>query len=1007
MAQSFWQRPWNTLRVAMTLARWRWREQWFLVLVNGLGILAATTLICALPLFSTVMVTAGLRSTLRVVPDSGSIHTTINLGGLSSTGVSQATAQINAMFAQDLHTYLDPAADPAQQLEVGGWRMAVNDYQLILHGATMQDAAPHLQVLQGRLPIGTSTPIETALTRSAASIMGVHLGSTISIANQVETSAVPGDDIPQIYNQTLTLHVVGIVQTAPDDAYWNGLNFEEATPTQAGPAPFYALIDSSVLLHMFDKLAHTYSVREVLLSTPCQLFLTYTLDPTHMRGDQLTILLNDLATLQADAARQKSDSSYIGQFTFPYIAAVILSGATLHSVSSPELLDIYQNEVLLNQVTLLLLTLQITLLILCFIGILAGVLVEQQTTSLALLRSRGASRAHILSAICLQALLLCVVAGLLAPLLALGIVDLVAPLFLHTTTQDALNVLPHSLPELLNTVGLYISGSLLLVLGTLGLAVLSALRQTYQTLRREAARATQRPLWQRLRLDLVLAILGLASFAFIYYAQDAQQFVSGETQQLLVTPLTLGASLLLLLAGLLAFLRFTPLFLRIGAQLAERRRSAASVLALAQMARAPRQSLRMIVLLSLATGLTLFTLIFSASQTQHIQDLAAYQAGADFSGSLPLNLQTTSMADLARIAARYQSIQGVAATSVGYTGQDFLRVNPGSPAQFLRKIQLHAVDTQTFAHAAAWSPTDSSQTLPGLLAQLTSLRTLAAQRDVVPAILSASAWQILQVHPGSTFTLIDPSGDVDPLKYLAVASVAHIPPADENSESGMLLDLQSLFTSAQRHQDPLALNAIWLRTSDNALALQNVRVVLHTSLLATANLADRRAIAQSGLADPLTLNILAVLTMGIVTAILLALLANLLLPVLSIRTRLTQFAFLRALGAPPTLVALLLAWEQCFILAVGLLLGLFSGLLLGVLAVPQMLVTSIPPTSLQQLNVNAAYDLQQLIPATLVLPPSLLLALLILLTLAILNMAAIVGIALRPTLSQQLRLNED
>jgi len=66
-----------------------------------------------------------------------------------------------------------------------------------------------------------------------------------------------------------------------------------------------------------------------------------------------------------------------------------------------------------------------------------------------------------------------------------------------------------------------------------------------------------------------------------------------------------------------------------------RNRGAVSMLALAQVARAPRQVVRMTMLLALATAFAIFTLVFSASQIQYSRDIAGYEAGADFSGAIP------------------------------------------------------------------------------------------------------------------------------------------------------------------------------------------------------------------------------------------------------------------------------------------------------------------------------------------------------------------------------------
>src|SRR5690242_8837554 len=111
MLRSFWQRHLAELGTATTLAAWRWRQQWLLLLITGLGVLAATTLICALPLFSAVMGTAGLRTTLRSSPDNAKIEVQLRLSALSSAATTGATEQVSTRFTQDLASYVHTAGD--------------------------------------------------------------------------------------------------------------------------------------------------------------------------------------------------------------------------------------------------------------------------------------------------------------------------------------------------------------------------------------------------------------------------------------------------------------------------------------------------------------------------------------------------------------------------------------------------------------------------------------------------------------------------------------------------------------------------------------------------------------------------------------------------------------------------------------------------------------------------------------------------------------------------------
>src|SRR5260370_1157340 len=232
-----------------------------------------------------------------------------------------------------------------------------------------------------------------------------------------------------------------------------------------------------------------------------------------------------------------------------------------------------------------------------------------------------------------QGLGISVAALLLGPPLALLLVYVVASRLLPAA-QNSLDVITRSPMQAILSVAWYAAAAVGMVLLTLIFSFYRAARMDVVSLRREATRATRRPLWQRLRLDLWGLVVAMTGYALSLYLASTAQFLNANAQVLVASPLALIAPMFLLLAGILAFLRFFPPLLRLTASLAQRGRSASSMLALAQMARSPRQPMRMALLLGLATAFAIFSLVFSASQAQRAQDIAAYQAEGEFSVSI-------------------------------------------------------------------------------------------------------------------------------------------------------------------------------------------------------------------------------------------------------------------------------------------------------------------------------------------------------------------------------------
>ena len=125
----------------------------------------------------------------------------------------------------------------------------------------------------------------------------------------------------------------------------------------------------------------------------------------------------------------------------------------------------------------------------------------------------------------------------------------------------------------------------------------------------------------------------------------------------------------------------------------------------------------------------------------------------------------------------------------------------------------------------------------------------------------------------------------------AVAEVEHIPTINSNADAGnsggdslagVLIDYQiyaGFYHTAIKvnhiNADPrLPFNHVWLRTSDAPTAVTHVRVALQTCDLRLDNLYDRRALSNVLRTDSLYLGLVAFLTLGTITALLLVVLGT-------------------------------------------------------------------------------------------------------------------------------------
>jgi ABC-type antimicrobial peptide transport system permease subunit len=139
---------------------------------------------------------------------------------------------------------------------------------------------------------------------------------------------------------------------------------------------------------------------------------------------------------------------------------------------------------------------------------------------------------------------------------------------------------------------------------------------------------------------------------------------------------------------------------------------------------------------------------------------------------------------------------------------------------------------------------------------------------------------------------------------------------------------------------------------------------------------------------------------------LLALIGNLIAAWLSARTRLINFAMLRALGTTPRQLASILSWEQVIVYITALALGAIFGALLAVTIVPGLVFTGLSSYT-ADISSGAFYALQHILPTQVVVPGLLVITLVALVIMGALAIGLMARVASKPAIIQMLRLNPD
>jgi ABC-type antimicrobial peptide transport system permease subunit len=1002
----------------VTLAAWRVRRTWFLLLFIALGMVSAVVIVCTIPLLSSVMTTAGLRSTLSATPESDEIAVYAGDPGISTPIVRAAYNEFAPLFRR----YLGNIVQQTQ------FSATINDFSfspqrkntlLVVYGTDMQQAATHFGKVNGRVAHVTKQPareIEVMMTPATAKLLGMHVGSTFSLSfNYYTANPATSDTRPSVYSATITAHLVGLFQVTPGNlGYWHGDDFSPVTLANQSIITQYQytiVVPADALLTLFDRLRALHQTDAVYsFSSGGYAFAWYyRLLPSQLAGSDLTSLITRITGLQSTMNSLFGDllNDPSTQSTPPYLSSLGLSGSVLGSNGQPGSLELLRDRVVVARIPAGVFTILIVLLILFFVSLITALLVDRQREVIALLRSRGASSGQIFGALFLQSVILSLIALCIGIPLAVGATLLLAGHTLASNELDALNVITAHPLQVMTGVMPYALVIILVALITMGLSLFSAARMDVLSLRRASARSTTRPFWQRFNLDLIAGALALLGYGLSFYVTSVGTVLQGDAHTLIATPISIIAPFFLMLGCLLLFFRIFPALLQWGVRLAERGRGAVSLLALAHVARSPRQSLRMAMLLALAIAFTLFTFVYSATEGQHIQDIANYQTGADFSAQL---LSNGSSSSLSQVISRYSTIRGVLSASAGYIDRGY-----GGHADLA--MEIRAVDPASFGRTVVWPSQQAYSQAHPLLSELASRRRLAITEDVVPAIVDQTTLHALLLQVGSTFTVRVNNVYPQEMRCLIIGVVDHIPTVNTLTASvttgGVLVDYQTyldVFKQDVKRRPPQVvpvtppvLNQVWLGTKSDTASLESIRAALNEPEFHLTHIVDRYLLIGTLQADPLYLILTGVLEIGTITALLLALVGDMLASWVSARTRVVNFASLRAIGATSRQITMVFLWEQAIVYMTGLILGVGFGTLLVMSVLPQLTFTDVNV----DLPGQQFFALQSALAAQIVVPPSLLLALLILLCICGMTLMAMVRIVTLPLLDQTLRLNED
>lgn len=367
-------------------------------------------------------------------------------------------------------------------------------------------------------------------------------------------------------------------------------------------------------------------------------------------------------------------------------------------------LEEFDRRLFFSKLPMFVVLIVIAIVILYYVATLSSLIVEDRRSEIALLRSRGATSAQILTVFVLEGATISALAVIVGPILASTTITVLGytPAFSGLTEGGRL------------TAG--ISGAAYLMSGAGGLLSFVALifpairasRIGVTRHRQESARPVAQPLFQRYYFDVSLLLVSI--FLFRQLTEQGSLLAVSVFGEVTADQLLLALPGLILVASAMVLLRLFPLAMNLISRLASRVLPIGLVMGVWQMARNPTHYARLSLLLILTAGLGIFASSFGATLELSFTQRVLYSTGSD----IRLDGVRAAGRDEGPIPSEaYEEVPGVRRASpvLQLSGHDLTR----SVAQ---NYTMLAVDGDSFSEVAWFRDDFADEPMDALLRSL-------------------------------------------------------------------------------------------------------------------------------------------------------------------------------------------------------------------------------------------------------------------------------------------------
>ncbi len=598
---------------------------------------------------------------------------------------------------------------------------------------------------------------------------------------------------------------------------------------------------------------------------------------------------------------------------------------------SPEaLLRDYEVKLFFLKILLFVLSAPIIGIVLYYITISAGMIIDRQRNEIAVLKSRGASMWQVIGVYLAEGSLFGILALVVGPILGMVVAQFIGRTytFLVFSNRELLPV--HITAQTMQFAGLAVG----LSVGAMLVPAVGAARHSIVTYKQEVARQTRGPFWQRWFLDFLL--LAVSGYGYYMLSQRQSILTLGEAGDVFSDPLLLLVPAVFIFSCALVFLRIFPFLIEGLSRIGGRFFGVSVLLGLRQIGRQPGQYTRLVLLLTLTLALGTFAASVAKTLDRNYNDRVYYQIGSDLllveSGTFDELSETWSFQPVGD-HLEVKSLQGVA--RVFRTTGNANITGRGRP----QEVKIMGTDPPDFARVAWWRSDFAGTHF------VTLLNGLAA--DEKGAIVDQKFLNDFKLKVGDSLVV---NVKQKPVDFTITGVVNYWPTLWPDTERFFIVNLDYLFD--QIGASPYD---VWAKTDGVTPPLQTVQELRERDFI-VSRYVDARETALRLRDDPGRTGIFGILTVGFIVSALLTVLGFMLYSFLSAKRRMQQLGILRAMGLSIRQLISLFLFEQGFLIALGLAVGTVLGVLTGSLFIPFLQIKSEAHAGIPRFVVMTAWD---------------------------------------------------